>query len=134
MHNIQNPDGTEIKSDNLEGEYIILDFWYSECGICFKEFPKVQKFHEQLTKTDKIKLYSVFCRLTSKDETPQTGMDILNSNGYSFPVISIDLKNPILKQIGVNYYPTVIILHKNKEIVFRGDIMSAINYIQNVVN
>ncbi len=46
-------DGTPFKLSNLQGKYILLDFWGSWCPPCRKESPKLvtlhKKYSDQLT-------------------------------------------------------------------------------------
>ncbi|MBQ4803114.1 TlpA family protein disulfide reductase [Aquimarina sp. MMG015] len=46
-------DGTPFKLSNLQGKYVLLDFWGSWCGPCLKESPELvaiyKKHDNQLT-------------------------------------------------------------------------------------
>lgn len=126
----QDADGQDIPANSLYTEYIVLDFWTSSCGVCFRRFPTVQRLYDQLKDGSKINLYSVFCRMEARGEQPDDGIKKMTALGYDFPVVSIDIKDPIVKQLGVNGFPTVLIIDKNSHIIFRGSIDMAIKYLQ----
>ena len=74
--------------------------------------------------------YSVFCCDDKDGETCETGQDILNKRNCSFPILAIDKDNPILKEIGVTCFPTVIIFDPDGKLIFRGNIEYAEKYLK----
>ena len=38
-------DGSPFKLSDLQGQYVLLDFWGSWCGPCIKEMPEVKKLY-----------------------------------------------------------------------------------------
>jgi len=127
----QNDERENISLDNLEGEYIVLDFWTSSCGVCFRKFPEVQRVYDKWRDNEQIQLYGVFCRYEKNEETPATGTKILQERGYTFPSLSLDIKTPMLKELGVNSYPTVLIFNnKDRTLIFRG----SIEYAEKLLN
>ena len=116
---------------NFAGKYTVIDCWYSGCGFCFREFPKVQAFYDQYKEHPFVSLISMNSRL--KDESDSLAFEMIRKRGYSFPVYRIDMGNPVLHQLGVNTYPTVLIFDKGGQFVFRGNIETAKNYIENVL-
>ncbi len=63
-------------------------------------------------------------------ESCRTGADILREEGYSFPCLSADINDPMLKEIGINVFPTVLIIDPDGDMVFRGDIEHAGKYLR----
>lgn len=61
--------GDIIRLSNLQGRYLLLDCWYTYCGICYEKMPEVQKLFEQY-KNDKnnIGIYSLHCSLITKEK------------------------------------------------------------------
>ena len=125
----QNEHDENVSLKDFEGKYLILDFWSSSCGVCYKKFPEVQKVYDTYKATPEIEVYAVFCRTNKKGETAQTGQQILEERGYTFPSLSMDMDDPILKEIRVSGFPTVIIFNPKGELIFRGRIEGAQKYI-----
>lgn len=44
---LQNPNGDTIQLKDLQGNYVLLDFWASWCGPCRQENPNVVKLYKQ---------------------------------------------------------------------------------------
>jgi len=121
-----------INLNDIVCEYLVLNFWTSSCGICFIKFPAVEKVYKRWN-NDKIQIYSIFCRNEKREETLATGIQLLCERGYMFPSLSIDKKDPILKDMGVTGFPTVLILDKYRRIVFKGDILQAEKFLEKVL-
>lgn len=119
-----------ITLSELGAEYVILDFWVSSCGVCFREFPRVQKLYEELKDRPDIKLYSVFCRDSRRGETLEWGANRLAELGYTFPTISIDISESLLREMEINAFPTVLIIDKRNTVIFRGNINLAKIYLR----
>jgi hypothetical protein len=92
--------------------------------------PEVQKLYDTYKNNDRVAIYSIHSRVHKENETNVTGSEILKENNYSFPCLSIDMKDEMLKELGVNRYPTVLIFDKESKLVFRGNIKNAGNYIR----
>ena len=125
----QNDLGENISIEDLGGEYLVLDFWFSGCGSCFRAFPKVQKVYDKWLDNEQVRLYAVFCRMKDYEETPATGTELLREGGYTFPFLSIDMDD-FFKETGIKVYPTVLIFNnKDRTLIFRGNIETAEKYL-----
>lgn len=127
----RNSEEMDISLNDFRGKYVLLDFWSSTCGVCFQKFPKVQELYDEIRGKQNIELYSIFCHISKKGENSETAEDILQKRGFSFPSLSIDINEPVLKEIGVDGFPTVVICDPNGKIVFRGNIEKAREYLKN---
>jgi hypothetical protein len=59
---------------------------------------------------------------------------IIREKGYSFPVYHPDMEDPVLHQLGVDKYPTVLVFDKESRLVFRGSIKTAKDFIDSGIN
>ncbi len=118
-----------IKLISLVKEYVVFDFWNSYCGVCYQEFPEVQKLYDEIRNIDGISLYSVHCFHMNKEETYKTGADILQKRGYSFPCISAPIDGYTMELLNIKAYPTVLIIDKDSNVIHRGSWESAVNTI-----
>lgn len=127
---LQNDKGEDVLLSEMGGKYVVLDFWSSTCGVCYKQFPIVQTVYDKYKATSNIDFYSVFWQ--GKGETIQTGSDILTKRGYNFPVLLITKDDPILKEIGVNSVPSVVIFDPRGKLIFRGEITFAMKVLEKI--
>ena len=58
----------------------------------------------------------------------------MENRSFSFPCLAIDIDNPVLKELGVNSYPKVLIFDKQSNLIFRGSIENASNYIKKLTS
>lgn len=97
-----------------------------------QDFPKVQDLYDEIKTDQQFSLYSVHCYMGDKGEDFETGQHILTSRNYTFPTLSLSIKNEMLDSLGVKYYPTVLLLDSCNNIIFKGDIKSVTNKIQEI--
>lgn len=116
-----NLDSTFIYVKDIKKEFLLLDFWSSKCGVCFKKFPQLQQLYDDLKSNEEVMITSVF--ITSDNESYLDGLNILCKHGYNFPIIGCtDWNSSLVSTLGINGVPTVIILNKNKDVIYRGNI------------
>ncbi len=128
----QTAEGDEVSLKTFEGKYLLIDHWYTYCGVCYRKFPKVQEVFDKYKDNPNVSIIAIHSRLEDKEETYSTGKKILEGEGYSFPCYSINMKNPILKDLDVNGYPTVLIFDPESKLVFRGSIDFAEKYLKTI--
>ncbi|MES2703514.1 MAG: TlpA disulfide reductase family protein [Bacteroidota bacterium] len=113
----------EFKDDN---KLVILDFFSTSCGICFSEFPALQQLYEQKNRDTNIVIYAIDVPL--KRDTPGMALNMVRRRKYTFPVaVASPGVDSALSIVG---YPTVLII-KNREIIYRGDIYGVSKVIGN---
>lgn len=122
----------EISLKEIKGKYVIMDFWYSGCGVCFSEMPKVQALYDGLSEHDDVSLYSINARLETEPDT--LAFTRLKELGFSLPTLRIDIDHPALALLGVDRYPTVLIFDSNRNLIFRGNIEMARKKINGLIN
>lgn len=126
---LQDKDGVTFALTDLPEEFLIFDMWYSGCGVCYTMFPKVQEVYDVYKDNDRVGLYSIHCRMAKRGEGAAAGSGILAEIGYSFPNLSMDIDNPVLKEFGVYEYPTVLVFDGDRRLIFRGGITLVEDFI-----
>lgn len=96
---------------------LVLEFWNTGCGFCFKEMPEFQKLFDQYSKNGKVKFYSV--NAPSRYDTLGYAEFLLNKYQFSFPLLFAS--EDIVNKFGIEVYPTYLILERNS-IIYRGSI------------
>jgi thiol-disulfide isomerase/thioredoxin len=125
-----NEQGNCLSLNDFAGKYVVTDFWFTGCGVCFRKFPQVQYLYDEYKENPAIAVISINAKL--KDEAGNLAFETIAKKGYSFPVYRLDMDNPILKEMKIDGYPTVLIFDKGGNIIFRGSIENASNYIKKI--
>lgn len=131
----QTSESDTLSLDYFRGKYLVLDHWNTSCGVCYEKFPQVQKFYDVYKNNPELVFYAVHSRGKNgtENEDARKGARILKERGYTFPCLSIDIDNPVLKELGVDGYPTVLIFDKRSDLVFRGNIKNASKFVEKVL-
>ena len=110
-----------FKLSDVESEYLVLDVWSSGCGYCIRQLPEIQKLHDEY-KDSNIEVVSLFA-CYRKGETFNDGYEIMKEKNCDFPLFAVEEKdNPILTRCEISRYPRVLILDKNRTVIFNGSL------------
>lgn len=109
--------GEIVNQDSLKGSVVLFDFWFINCGPCWRKFPKLQEIYEKYSTHADVQIYAVN-RPMKRDE-PGSLFSTIEEKNYTFPVLKGNQKD--LDALGVYKYPTVMLLDKNGLIVFMGE-------------
>jgi thiol-disulfide isomerase/thioredoxin len=104
--------GKLVHMDDLRGKVVLLDFWATWCGPCKESKPFIVELHEKFSPKG---LYVV--GLTNETRATVTAFE--KGEKQSYPIF-LDTDNSVNITLEVERYPTVIILGKSGEILFRG--------------
>lgn len=124
-------DSTRLK--DLEHKYIVLDFWNSSCGHCYKAFPIFQKLYDQYKQRNDVFIGSVFVK-RKKNETYDTGDSILTKKNYTFPTFATEPKSAFFQKSGVRVFPTILILNEKRDIIYQGNLDSARDKLEDILH
>ena len=125
----QTSEGDTLLLSSFKGKYLVLDCWYTYCGVCYEEFPEVQAFYDTYKDNSDVIFYALHSRMEN-EETTEKGSQILKERAYTFPCLSIDINNTVLKELGVRVYPTVIIFDRESNLIFRGGIENVTRFVE----
>lgn len=121
----------KIKLDTIQNKVIVLDFWITSCGVCFKKFPDYEKVYLEYENNPKIVFYSV--NIPIKRETLLKTKELVKKLDYKFPTLYAN-SNEIPNSLNFNSYPHLTIL-KNGRIRYNGRLEVAKNVkINNIRN
>ncbi len=110
-----------FKLSDVESEYLVLDVWSSGCGYCIRQLPEIQELHDEY-KGSNIEVVSLFA-CYRKGETFNDGYEIMKERNCSFPLFAVEEKDsPILTRCEISRYPHVLILDKNRTVIFNGSL------------
>lgn len=123
------PTGEPLSLDHFKGSYVVLDCWNSGCGYCFEAFPYVQALYDKYKGSSDIRVMGLHCRNERYNETYLKGTQLLVERGYTFPCLSVDIKNTVLSDLGVDGFPTVLIFDTAGKLILRGNIEVAAKHL-----
>lgn len=64
---VQRLDGTELSSESLKGQILVVDFWATWCGPCLTEIPSYNALHEDYADRD-VQLLGITLQSGSADQ------------------------------------------------------------------
>jgi thiol-disulfide isomerase/thioredoxin len=120
---VVNPSDT-VQRDHYKDKYVVLDFWSMSCVVCFKKFPKLDSLNRQYKDNSEVLFEAV--NLPIKDDSLKFERSHQLNEKYTFPTVFAD--SSAARIFKINGVPTVIIL-KNDEVIFRGSIELAQDFL-----
>ena len=115
-----------ITYENFQGKIVILDYWYTRCGVCFNRFPHLQAAYDRYASDPEVSIYAVDWPI--EEDKPGEAFQVIKDEGYSFPVvIASDEEMPA--KWGVTGYPTTFVIDRAGTVVFKGDIEDAVRTV-----
>jgi thiol-disulfide isomerase/thioredoxin len=115
---------TSLQAINLNGKYVVLDFWSIACVACFRKFPYLDSLNKQYKNNSNIVFRAV--NLPIPDDSIKFERIHELDTKYTFHnVLADSAAGPIFD---VSRVPIVIIL-KDDQIVFRGSIELAKDFL-----
>jgi thiol-disulfide isomerase/thioredoxin len=116
-----NKEGQLVSNASFQDKYVIFDFWYIGCRPCWVKFPQLEKLYEKYQTNEQVEIFAVN-RPMSYDK-PGALFSRIEEKGYTFPVLQGTQK--VMDDLEIYVYPTVILLDKEGQVVFRGKIEAA---------
>jgi peroxiredoxin len=106
-------DGNVLKSSELKGKVVLINFFATWCGPCMTEMPKVEKDIWQALKSDKLVVLAIG-REHSKEELVKFNKE----KGFKFS-IAPDPKREVYSLFAKQFIPRNYVIDKNGTIVFQ---------------
>ena len=111
---LQTVDGDKLKLSDLQGKYVLIDFWASWCGPCRRENPNLVKLYKKFRKKD-FTILSV-----SLDNNADAWKKAINKDGLLWPNHVSDLlgwESPLTKIYKFNEIPYTVLVNKEGKII-----------------
>lgn len=103
----------QFKLSNLNNsKYILIDFWFSNCGPCLKEMPKYIPIYEKY-KGLGFEIVSISVDKSSEIEDWKT---IINEKGFNW-IHYLDENGVETKKMNINSFPTTFLVNDEGEII-----------------
>lgn len=111
-----------------KGKITVLDFFTVSCGVCYAEFPYLQKDYSKYSNNENVSFIAV--NIPYKRDSELTATDLLKGMHYTFPIVIAHHKEDSIFKI--HGYPTVLIIRGNS-IFYRGDIYGVDKAVQKLL-
>ncbi len=112
---IEDQSGFEWRLSDLAGKIVVLKFWATWCGPCLAEFPHFV----ELLKTYEGDEEVVFLTVATAGSPREEVVDLLEENGYTFPVLLDD--EGLALDFEIHGYPTTLYMDRSGLVQFKGD-------------
>lgn len=100
--NLSTLQGIEMRSADLKGQPVVINFWATWCGPCREEMPLLERTARALQGK------AVFLAIND-NEDPQLVREFAQTNGLSFPIL-MDPGGTITSRFYVQSYPTTFFI------------------------
>ncbi|MBQ8225027.1 MAG: TlpA family protein disulfide reductase [Bacteroides sp.] len=122
-----NSQGDTLSSYSLSTGYTLLDVWSVSCGICIRSFPKVEAYQKEIESKFPISVYTLNLPVGNADI-----FSLMEKWGYNIPTLQIVSADKKLFQesSGIKGVPTYLIINRQHELLFRGDLKEAKRFIK----
>jgi thiol-disulfide isomerase/thioredoxin len=122
---VETEQGNRISNQTFEDKILVLDFWNTGCGICFKKFPILDSVQKAFKADSVVRFYAI--NIPMEQDSAGVAFKEIRERGYTFNVAIGDTAMPAA--FGFNGFPTVYIL-RNDSIIYRGNLEKAIEVLK----
>ena len=109
--NLQTLGGESVRSAELKGKVVVLDFWATWCGPCVEELPQFQATVDRWADRPEVVFLAV-----SVDEDKDVVRRFMKKNEYDFPVAR---DGEVDDDFGVSALPTIVLIGREGRIQYR---------------
>ena len=109
--NLKTLGGESVRSADLKGKVVVLDFWATWCGPCVEELPQFQATVDRWSDRPEVVFLAV-----SVDEDEDVVRRFMKKNEYDFPVAR---DGKVDDEFGVSAIPTIVLIGREGRIQYR---------------
>lgn len=123
--------GTEVHLFDIldNGQYVLIDFFYTTCPACIQSIPYMVQSYSNFG----CNMHDVFYMEVDHGDSQASCLTWVNNYGVEYPTIAgADGGNSICSQYGIGYYPTVILIAPNHQVVIQD--LWPISNVQSIIN
>lgn len=117
-----------------KSKIVVLDFWTTSCGICFKKFPDLEKYYLEYKDNPNVEFYSINVPL-KRDEFSKV-VKLVEELNYKFPTLYAESIKDV-ENLGIYSYPHLFIL-KNGKLRYDGSLETDkyifVNHLNSEIN
>ena len=99
---LQDLRGRTLRSQDLQGKVVVMDFWATWCGPCIRELPDIQALTERLKARPDV----AFLSFNVTEEKPDV-LAFVNERSIAYPVY---LADDLIGPYDVSAFPTKLVI------------------------
>ena len=111
---LENPQGKVMKLSDLQGKYVLIDFWASWCGPCRRENPNVVRLYQKY-RSENFDIFSV-----SLDKDKEKWIRAIKADGLIWDNHVSDLKywdSEVVSKYQINGIPHTVLIDPEGKII-----------------
>ena len=105
-------EGETLQMSNLEGQPVVMNFWFPSCPPCVAEMPDLERVYQK-HKADGVEFIGV--QLVGLD-TVADGKNFIREMGITYPV-GADEDGSIVREYRITSFPTTVFIDGNQDII-----------------
>ena len=104
-----------LKSGDLKGKVVVLNFWFTNCKPCIEEMPALNKLADLYKANKQVVFIGVAL------DKPEDIKAFLKLRNFDYQLVGNAQQNGIIDNYGIIGYPTNIILDKEGKVCFASE-------------
>lgn len=122
-------DGKRVASSSFKNKTVLIDFWNTSCSVCFKKFPILQEANNSFKNDSNFVILAANHPLNG--DSKNQAFEMIKKRNYTFKTFILD-NDKVASKVGVNSFPTTIIINKEGNMIFFGAIEAAIKKLEEI--
>jgi thiol-disulfide isomerase/thioredoxin len=113
-------DGRPVRFQDLQADYVLLDFWGTWCGYCLQTIPHLVELQKQLG-PGKLKVVGIAYEQGPPVQRAALVRDAAQKFGINYQILlgGLDGPCPLQSALQVQAYPTMVLLDRSGHVVWR---------------
>lgn len=128
-YSFSDKDGRQISMSDFKGKVVVLDFWTTSCGNCFKKFPRLNKAYHKMKNNKDMLLFAVNLplRTDSSGDVKEVIAKYITPY-HQFPVLISNVNYHDFDHNLVAGVPTVFVVDPDGKVRYKGDLYTSPNF------
>ncbi len=115
-------EGNPVRFQDLDADYVLLDFWGTWCGPCLESIPHLIALQKQYG-PGRLKVVGIACEKTAAEARKGKVDAFARKLGINYTVLvsTMDGSCPVQKALQIHYYPTMILVDRKGQVVWSAE-------------